>query len=313
MGKLHLRPQKIRVDKLATYQLEELSLKMKIKDLLALGKIRLSFSVVFSAIAGYLIATPGVEMMHLLNLTLGGILVVTASNGFNQILEKDRDALMDRTKNRPLPAMRMSVSTAFIFSSVSMIFGLILLYLINPLSAIFGAISIFIYVLIYTPLKAKTPWAVFVGAIPGAIPFMLGWVAGTNDFDVESGTLFAIQFLWQFPHFWAIAWLVYDDYAKAGYYLLPTRKKDRISAFMAVIYAVWMTLVSVVPYFGLTKTLYLSLPAAIIVFILGGYIIYKSVMMYKQQTDKSARSLMIASIMYLPLIQLVYVIDKFLQ
>ena len=143
---LHLRPQKIRVDKVAAYQIEEISLKMKIKDLLALGKIRRSFSVVFSAIAGYLIATPGVHVMDLLNLALGGILVVTASNGFNQIIEKEPDKLMKRTKNRPLPTERMSVTTAMVIGVIFTIFGLAILYTINPKTAIFWAISIFVYI-----------------------------------------------------------------------------------------------------------------------------------------------------------------------
>lgn len=309
-----MRPFIFQVSKTSViYPTQSISVKSRIKDLMELGKIRLSFSVVFSAIAGYLIAAPVISALALFKLAIGGIFVVTASNGYNQIIEKDRDSLMERTKNRPLPSLRMTVNLALLFSTLSMIAGLVLLYTINPLSAFFGAVSIFIYVLIYTPLKAKTPWAVFVGAIPGAIPFMIGWVAATNDFDVEPGALFAIQFLWQFPHFWAIAWLVYDDYARAGYYLLPTRKKDTISAFMTVIYSIWMVLISIIPYFGLTKSLYLSLPAAIIVFILGIFIVYKSLILFKERSDKSAKALMFASIMYLPLVQLVFVIDKFLQ
>jgi protoheme IX farnesyltransferase len=240
-------------------------------------------------------------------------MVVTASNGFNQIIEKDRDALMERTRNRPLPALRMTVQTAMIFSSLSMFGGLWLLYMINPLSSFFGAISILIYVLIYTPLKAKTTWAVFVGAIPGAIPFMLGWVAATNDFDVESGALFAIQFLWQFPHFWAIAWLLYDDYARAGYYLLPTRRKDNLSAFMTIIYSVWMLIVSVLPFFGITGTLYLSLPGMILVLLLGLFMVYKSLRLYKEKTTQAAKKLMFASIIYITLLQVIFVLDKFLQ
>lgn len=288
----------------------QFSFKEKLADYLLLGKIRLSFSVVFSAIAGYLLGAEHIVWAEVLLLAIGGILVVTASNGFNQILEKDRDGYMDRTKNRPLPALRMSVLNAFVFSALSMLLGLAMLYFINPLSAFFGGLSIFIYVLVYTPLKAYSPLAVFVGAIPGAIPFMLGWVAATNDFGIESGTLFALQFLWQFPHFWAIAWLVYDDYAKAGYYLLPTRKKDNLSALLAIVYTLWMIGVSILPYFGLTGSLQLSLVATVIIVALGGYMLWKAIALYRGKTEKDAKKLMLASIMYLTLVQVVFVIDK---
>lgn len=288
----------------------QFSVKEKIADYLLLGKIRLSFSVVFSAIAGYLLGAETIVWLEVLLLSIGGILVVTASNGFNQILEKDRDGYMDRTKNRPLPSMRMTVLNAFSFSAISMVLGLAMLYLINPLSAFFGGLSIFIYVLVYTPLKAYSSLAVFVGAIPGAIPFMLGWVAATNQFGIESGALFALQFLWQFPHFWAIAWLVYNDYAKAGYYLLPNRKKDNLSAILAILYTVWMIVVSVLPYFGLTGNLTLSLASTILIVLIGLYMLWKAIAMYKGQTEKDAKKLMMASIMYLTLVQVVFVIDK---
>ena len=288
----------------------EFTIKNRVADFLLLGKIRLSVSVVFSAVAGYLMAAEYIIWQEVVLLSVGGMMVVTASNGFNQIIEKDRDGYMDRTKNRPLPAMRMTILTAFSFSAISMVLGLAMLYLINPLSAFFGGLSIFIYVLVYTPLKAIGPVAVFVGAITGAIPFMLGWVAATNTFGLESGALFAIQFLWQFPHFWAIAWLVYNDYAKAGYYLLPTRKKDSFSSALAILYTVFMIAVSVLPYFGLTGTLVLSLPATIILVLLGLFMLYKAVLMYKRRTDKDAKKLMFASIIYITLLQVVFVIDK---
>jgi protoheme IX farnesyltransferase len=187
-----------------------------------------------------------------------------------------------------------------------------MLYAINPLSAAFGALSIFIYVLVYTPMKAHSPLAVFVGAIPGAIPFMLGWVAATNDFDIEPGTLFALQFLWQFPHFWAIAWLAYDDYAKAGYYLLPTRKRNKTASFYVLNYTVWLVLVSIIPYFGFTGSLTLSIWATALVFLLGIYLFIKALKLHRGQDVLSARALMIASILYLPLVQVIYVIDKWI-
>lgn len=277
-----------------------------------LAKLRLSFSVVFSAGAGYLLAPTSFSGSVFAALIIGGFLVVAASNGFNQVIERNRDALMERTRNRPLPAGRMSALEAMIVSSVWMICGLGLLYMINPLSAGFGALSIFIYVLIYTPLKAITPLAVFVGAIPGAIPFMLGWVAATNDFDIEPGTLFAIQFLWQFPHFWAIAWLAYDDYAKAGYFLLPTRKRDNFSAMQIVVYSLWLVFVSIIPVLGFSGALTLSWYAAILIFALGVHLFLKALKLRRNQDSLSARTLMFASIIYLPVVQIIYVVDGWL-
>lgn len=288
------------------------TIRASVADYVQLAKLRLSFSVVFSAGAGYLLATPDFSLTVFVALVLGGFLVVGASNGFNQIIERHRDALMDRTKNRPLPTGRMTVTEAAVSSTLFMLLGLALLYAINPLSAAFGALSIFIYVLIYTPLKAITPLAVFVGAIPGAIPYMLGWVAATNDFDIEPGTLFAIQFLWQFPHFWAIAWVAYDDYAKAGYYLLPQRKKNKAATTHIIMYTVWMIFVSIIPFFGFTGTLSLSWWATLLLLILGFLIILKALKLHRKQDVLSARALMIASIIYLPVVQVIYVIDKWI-
>ncbi|MBA3985333.1 MAG: protoheme IX farnesyltransferase, partial [Flavobacteriales bacterium] len=171
--------------------------------------MRLSVSVVFSSIAGYLLGAETVSITTLLLLAIGGYLMVGASNAFNQIIEKDLDVLMHRTRNRPIPAGRMTVNTAFVIATVFTILGIGVLYSINPKTAMFGAISIFMYVSLYTPLKTKTPLSVFVGAFPGAIPFMLGWVAAAGNFGIEAGTLFMIQFFWQFPHFWAIGWFLY--------------------------------------------------------------------------------------------------------
>jgi protoheme IX farnesyltransferase len=175
-----------------------------VTDFKEITKMGLSISVVFSSIAGYLLGAETISFITLLLLAIGGYFMVGASNAYNQIIERDLDALMDRTKNRPIPAGRMSVNTAFIIATSFTLLGLITLYVINPKTAMYGAISIFLYTSVYTPLKTKTPLSVFVGAIPGAIPFMLGWVAARNDFGIEPGTLFAIQFFWQFPHFWSI-------------------------------------------------------------------------------------------------------------
>ena len=188
------------------------SMHTLLSDLKQLTKVGLSMSVVFSSVAGYLLAVEVINFTILSLLALGGFFMVGASNAFNQIIEKDIDGLMQRTKYRPLPTGRMSVNVAMFIAVLFTILGISILYSINPKTALFGAISIFIYTCAYTPLKSVTPLTVFVGAIPGAIPFMLGWVAATGDFGIEAGFLFMIQFFWQFPHFWAIGWLQFEEY-----------------------------------------------------------------------------------------------------
>lgn len=277
---------------------------------MALTKARLNLSVVYSAIAGYLLGADSYSLVHILYLSMGGFLVVGAANGFNQVLERDRDALMQRTMNRPLPTGKLSVLEAMIASTLMAFAGLWLLFLINPLTVGFGAFALFMYVLVYTPLKAVGPVAVFVGAIPGAIPALLGWVAATNDFDIEPGTLFAIQFLWQFAHFWAIGWIADEDYKKAGYSLLPSGKRDTRTATQILIYTLFTIPVSLLPFFGLTGTLSLSAVAASLVLIAGIYFLAKAIKLYRTREVKDARALMFASIIYLPLVQLIYVVDK---
>lgn len=275
-------------------------------------KARLNLSVVYSALAGYLLGAPSINWQALVFLSIGGFLVVGSANGFNQVIERDRDALMDRTKNRPIPSGRLSVLEALIASTIMGGVGLLLLYLINPLTLGFGAFALFMYVLVYTPLKAKGPIAVFVGALPGAIPALLGWVAATNDFDIEPGTLFAIQFLWQFSHFWAIAWIVDDDYKKANYILLPSGERDTKSAIQILLYTFFIIPVSMLPAFGLTGSLVLSPIAGVIAFILGLVFLYFAWRLFVSREIKDARKLMFFSIIYLPLLQLMLVIDKFI-
>lgn len=284
-----------------------------ISDFKEITKMRLSLSVVFSSIAGYLLGADEVNFYTILLLAFGGYFMVGASNAFNQIIEKDLDALMERTKNRPIPAGRMSVKSAFILASLFTIFGITILYIINPQTAMFGAISIFLYTSAYTPLKTKTPLAVFVGAIPGAIPFMLGWVAATNDFGIEPGTLFMLQFFWQFPHFWAIGWFLHEDYQKAGFNMLPTGKPDKATAVQTIVYTVWTILVSIVPMFGFTGKLQLTVVGGIIVFLIGLVMLYYAFQLFKKRTVISARQLMLASVIYITLVQIVYVADKFIR
>jgi len=283
-----------------------------IKEVIRLGKLRLSTSVVFSSVAGYILGFQEFNWVHFLLLIIGGITVVAASNALNQMYEKDRDALMNRTKNRPLPLGTMSMRQAWITSIVLLVVGLSALYVINPMTSYFGALSVVLYAVVYTPLKARTPMAVFVGAFPGAIPYMLGWVAARNDFDIETGTLFAQQFFWQFPHFWAIAWFSYDDYTRAGYYLLPSRRKDRSSQLFIIVYTLWMIAVGVLPAFGITGELTLSIPGAIAVFALGLWVLEKGRRLLQDSDDKTARKLMFSSIGYLTGMQIIYIIDRFI-
>lgn len=282
-------------------------------DFKQLTKVGLSMSVVFSSIAGYLLAVETVDYTILLLLAVGGYLMVGASNAFNQIIEIETDALMKRTKDRPLPAGRMSVATAMTIAIVFTIIGIGILYYINPKCALFGAISIFLYTSAYTPLKSVTPLSVFVGAIPGAIPFMLGWVAATGTFSIEPGTLFLIQFFWQFPHFWAIGWLQFDEYKKAGFNMMPMGKKDKAAIRQIVLYTVVMMLVSIIPVLKLTGDFWIYPATAVIILLMGGLMLYYAVKLYKYQTDKIARQLMLSSVLYITLIQIIYVVDKFLH
>ena len=283
-----------------------------ISDFLQLTKFRLAVSVVFSSVAGYLLAADQIQIQVLLGLFFGGFAMVGASNAFNQWIEKDRDALMIRTKNRPLPAGRMNNLTAVIIASVLTILGIIILQYINYKTALFGALSIFIYTCIYTPLKTLTPLAVFVGAFPGAIPFMLGWVAATGSFGIEPGILFMVQFFWQFPHFWAIGWMMDEDYKKAGFKMLPTGNPDRATAFQIVFYTLWTIIISILPYTRYSGELSLSLSAVVALIIIGGYFLFFALKLMQRKTKEAARKLMYASIAYISLLQIIYVLDKWI-
>src|SRR5690625_4021714 len=187
---------------------------------------------------------------------------------------------MDRTKNRPLPAGRMSVTTASLIGAIFGISGIALLYFINPSTALFGTISIILYVLVYTPLKTKTPLSVFAGAFPGAIPFMMGWVASTNNFGIEAGSLFMIQFFWQFPHFWSLGWWLYDDYEKGGFFMLPSGKRDGITATQTVLYTFWTVIVSLVLIIGITVNLYFSNVVSVLIILYEYSMIYYSIQIF---------------------------------
>jgi protoheme IX farnesyltransferase len=280
-------------------------------DLKQLTKFGLSVSVVFSSIAGYLLAADQIDWKILVLLAVGGYCMVGASNAFNQIIERGPDALMKRTMNRPIPAGRISVNVAMVIAVALTLLGVIILYGINERTALFGSVSIFLYTSAYTPLKPITPLSVFVGAIPGAIPFMLGWVAATGQFGIEPGMLFMIQFFWQFPHFWAIGWLQFDEYKKAGFNLMPTGEKNKKATRLIILYTIFMLVVSVIPVFRITGSLYLLPLSAVLIFGLGLVMLWYGVKLHREQTNVMARKLMLASVLYITAIQIIFVIDKF--
>ena len=283
-----------------------------INDFLQLTKFRLAISVVFSSIAGYLLAVDHIDSSILMGLLLGGFAMVGASNAFNQWIEKEKDSLMDRTKNRPLPSGRMNNLTALVIASLLTLVGIFVLNNINFKTALFGALSIFIYTCIYTPLKSVTPLSVFIGAFPGAIPFMLGWVAATGSFGIEPGILFMVQFFWQFPHFWAIGWMMDDDYKKAGFKMLPTGNPDRATAFQIVFYTFWTIIISITPYTQYSGSLTISLGAFICLVLVGLYFLYHTLILMQKKSKEAAKKLMYASILYISLLQVIYVIDKWI-
>ena len=298
------------VDKIQIDAASPSSLSLFLDDFKQLTKVRLALSVVFSSIAGYLLAADVPVLTDMILLAFGGYFMVGASNAFNQVIEKDLDALMNRTKNRPLPSGRMSVQSALVIAGILTILGLLVLCTINTKTAFFGGLSIFLYVCVYTPLKTRTPLAVFVGAFPGAIPFMLGWVAYSDQFGIEPGVLFMIQFFWQFPHFWAIGWMLDDDYKKAGFKMLPSGKADKATAFQIVFYTLWMLVISLLPVTAFTGSFNLSMVGAIIVGVLGLIMLYFALQLMFLKTKEAAKKLMFSSVGYITLVQIIFVIDK---
>ncbi|MGB0861641.1 MAG: heme o synthase [Saprospiraceae bacterium] len=282
------------------------AVSQKVEDYKLLTKFRLSFLVVFSAGIGFLLASPTFDLSGLFVLCLGGFLVTGASNALNQVLEQDLDKQMARTSKRPLASGRMNTNEAVLSAGLMSLLGITLLASFNMMTALIGMISLISYAFVYTPMKRISPIAVIIGAFPGAFPPMIGWVAVTGTLDIEALVLFGIQFLWQFPHFWAIAWVQYEDYAKAGFFLLPTKRKDKQSALQGVIYALILLPISFLPYFlGLT-----GLISMIIVGIAGLYYAYKSWLLYKECTRDAARKLMFTSFIYLPIVLIALVLDK---
>ncbi|MEY3681621.1 MAG: protoheme farnesyltransferase [Bacteroidota bacterium] len=278
----------------------------KFKTYLVFTKFRLSFLVILSALTGYLFAG-GKDLTEITYLMLGGTLVTGASNGANQIWERNLDKIMNRTNRRPLPTGEMSLKEAYIIVLLFLIIGTYLLWLINMKSAVLGLLAFLSYVFVYTPLKQVTPWAVFVGAFPGAIPPFLGAIAATDAFGFVPGVLFFVQFTWQFPHFWAIAWVLYDDYKKAGFSLLPSKEgKSKASGFQIMAYSLALIPFSLMPWLlGWTGVVTLISAS-----LLGIWFFYLSYKLFHSCETADARKLMFASFVYLPIIQFIYVFDR---
>ena len=285
----------------------------KLKDYQQLMKLNLSMLVVFSSVAGYVIIPElKVEFSALIYLLLGGLLVTSAANAGNEILERDTDKLMRRTLSRPLPDSRMSVLEATLFCVITLITGLTILYIqFNPLTALLSLVSFILYVAVYTPLKKVSPISVLVGAIPGSLPCLIGWVAGTNHmWSLAAWTLFIIQFFWQFPHFWSIAWIGHEDYEKAGMKMLPkTEKIGYFTAFQCVLYSAMLIPLSALPMVAIPQTNgWISVTGLGLAAI---WFLYNSLNFLKDNSDAKARKVMFASFIYLPVVLITLVIDKY--
>ncbi len=291
------------------------TLMRKVSDYAQFVKMRLASLVVLSAAISFVIGSnelgEAINWTKMLMLILGGFLVTGSSNGFNQIIEKNLDKLMDRTQNRPLPQDRMSINESFVLAAIMGIVGIVVLWVfINPLSGILGTLALILYTAVYTPLKRITPFAVFVGAFPGAIPPLLGHVASTSGFgeiQFQAWVLFAVQFMWQFPHFWAIAWVLDEDYKKAGFRMLPSLGgRDKSSAFQVLVYTLFLLPISLFPVlFGMSGSI-----SAVIISICGILFSLQAYKLYNDLTIESARKLMFGSFIYLPVVQLAVMIGK---
>jgi len=284
-------------------------MKPRFSDYIQLMKLRLSALVVFSALIGFILGSIGaIDWFKLLMLMIGGTLVTGAAYAFNQINERHLDKLMDRIRNRPLPMERISVTNAWIMAiGVAAAGALILTIFLNPLSGLLGIIATILYAAVYTPMKRISPIAVFIGAFPGAIPPLLGWVAATGEFSTYGWVLFGIQFIWQFPHFWSIAWVLDDDYKKGGFSLLPSKTgRDKASAFQIFIYSFSLIPMGLLPYiFGMTGMLGVGLIA-----LAGLIITILSLQLYAKLDLLSARRVMFGSFIYLPVVLISLLIDR---
>ena len=295
-----------------TQRLEEevavVGLKQKAQAYFQLLKFRLSITVAFSSAIGFMLGRPSFTWLEVLLVTLGGLLVTGSANTINQILEKEFDKLMKRTAKRPLPTGTLSVNEAIGFVIVTGAAGLALLGMyFNTLTAVLSLISLILYGFVYTPLKRISPICVFVGAIPGGLPPLIGWAAATGVLGTEAWVLFGIQFIWQFPHFWAIAWVLDDDYKKAGFKMLPTAGgKDLKTAFQIMTYTLLLIPLGMLPMqLGMTGS-----TSAIIAVICGVLFVMQTLYLMRTCTKKAAMNIMFGSFLYLPIVQIALVLDK---
>jgi protoheme IX farnesyltransferase len=285
-------------------------LAAKCADYLQLLKVRLTSLVVFSAVMGYLLGIQGsISFMPLILLMGGGFAIAGASNTLNQIFERDYDKKMKRTANRPLPDERVTVFEAGVLSFIFALTGAVALFMLHPLCAGLGVLALVLYAFVYTPLKRYSSLSVFAGAFPGALPVLIGWVGATQSVGLIAFLLFGIQFLWQFPHTWSIAWLLNDDYKKAGFKMLPSRQGiGKGVALQIFIYTLMLIPVSLLPAkFGLT-----SIYSSIIIILTGVFFLWLAGRLYKTCSKKAAVGVMLGSFLYLPIVQLALVIDKLL-
>ncbi|MFT4033643.1 MAG: heme o synthase [Siphonobacter sp.] len=286
----------------------DLTWQEKAKAYFELLKHRLSTFVALSGTFGYYLAVQQVDWLKLILITIAGFAITGAANIINQIYEKDIDCLMKRTQNRPIPSGRISVNEATIFCLILTVGSLFLfLFFFNFRSALVAMLSMILYGFVYTPLKKIGPVAVFVGAFPGAFPPMIGWVAATNQFGWEPGVLFAIQFFWQFPHFWALAWMIDEDYKQAGFRLLPNHgNKTSKTAFIILAYSLFLVPLGWIPYeLGIT-----GITSAILATLGGVLILVQVLYLMRETSDAAARKLFFVAIAYLPILQIVFLLDK---
>jgi heme o synthase len=282
---------------------------IKLKALGEMLKFRLSLLVLFSGAFGFFLANKGsIDYETLTFFLLGGFCITGAANILNQIFEKDLDALMQRTKDRPLPSNRLTISeaTVFVFILLAIGFGL-MLWKVNLLATVLTLTSLILYAFIYTPLKQITPFSVLVGAIPGALPPLIGWVACSGTVNTEASVIFGIQFIWQFPHFWAIAWVLDDDYKKAGFKMLPSKEGRSINtALQIMIYTLFLIPLGLLP----TKFGIVGVNSAIIATVCGVMFLAQTFHLMKECTTKAARQIMFGSFLYLPIVQITFILDK---
>jgi protoheme IX farnesyltransferase len=281
----------------------------KLKDYYLLMKFALSFTVVFSCVVCYLLV-PGIEfdIISVLLLFLGGLLVTGSANAINQVVEKDTDAMMKRTAKRPVASGRMGADEGWTFAIITGVLGVFIIgWWFNWLAAGLSAFSLFVYAFVYTPLKKINSVAVLIGAVPGALPCLIGWVAGTGEMSKGGWALFALQFFWQFPHFWAIAWISHNDYSKAGFKLMPSDAgPTKYSAIQAITYSLVLIPVGVLPYFfGIS-----GIASLIIVTLANLFMVWQCVRLYKEMDVKAARRVMFSSYIYLPVVLLAMLADK---